>query len=52
MSTAKVAVANCKITIHHDHVTKNPDDVENILERVSKIISGSYKRRVCEGECS
>jgi hypothetical protein len=38
-----------KVTIHKDYVIQDKEEVQKILDRVSKIISGSYVRRMKEG---
>lgn len=43
-------VAKCNVEICTDYVTKDPKEVERILNRVSEIISRSYQRRMLEGE--
>lgn len=40
---------NVKVTIHTDHVVQDKQEIRKILDRVSKIISGSYVRRMKEG---
>lgn len=40
---------NVKVTIHTDCVVKDKKEVQKILDRVSKIISNSYVRRMKEG---
>jgi hypothetical protein len=37
------------VTIHNDYVIQDKKEVQKILDRVSKIISGSYVRRMKEG---
>lgn len=41
---------NVKVTIHNDYVIQNKEEIQKILDRVSKIISGSYVRRMKEGD--
>lgn len=38
-----------KVTIHNDFVIQNKEEIQKILDRVSKIISGSYVRQMKEG---
>ena len=40
---------NVKVTIHNDCVIQDKEEVQKILDRVSKIISGSYVRQMKEG---
>jgi hypothetical protein len=40
---------NLKVTIHNDYVVQDKEEVQKILDRVSKIISGSYVRQMKEG---
>ena len=39
----------CVVRICTDYVITDPDKTKEILERVSKIISGSYRRMQQEG---
>ena len=41
---------NVKVTIHNDYVIQDKEEVQKILDRVSKIISGSYVRQMKGGE--
>lgn len=36
------------VTIRTDYVTKDPKQTQQILDRVSHIISNSYRRMQCE----
>ena len=40
---------NVKVNIHNDYVIQDKEEVQKILDRVSKIISGSYVRQMKEG---
>ena len=40
---------NVKVTIHNDYVLQDKEEIQKILDRVSKIISGSYMRQMKGG---
>ena len=40
---------NVRVTIHNDYVIQDKKEIQKILDRVSKIISGSYVRQMKEG---
>ena len=42
-------VSKCNVEICTDYVTNDPDKVKEILERVSRIVTGSYVRVQQEG---
>ena len=41
---------NVKVTIHDDYVIQDEQEVQKILDRLSKIISGSYVRQMKVGD--
>lgn len=45
----KESKAKCTVKVCTDYVVKDPNKTKEILERVSKIISNSYKRIQQEG---
>ena len=42
--------SNVTVEICTDYVTRDPAEVQKILDRVSEIISKSYARRMREGD--
>jgi hypothetical protein len=38
-----------KVTIRNDFIIRDAEEIQKILERVSKIVRGSYDRRMKEG---
>lgn len=38
------------VTVCEDHLIKDPDKVQQVLDRISKIVSASYERRMIEGK--
>ena len=46
----KNAVSKGRVIICEDHVVKDPKEIQKILDRVSEIVSASYRRRMEEGE--
>lgn len=40
---------NVTVTIHNDYVIKNKEEIQKILDRVSKIISNSHVRQMKGG---
>ena len=40
---------NVTVTIHNNYVIQDKEEIQKILDRVSKIISGSYVRQMKEG---
>jgi hypothetical protein len=42
-------VSKCNVVICTDYVNRDPDKVKEILERVSRIVTGSYIRMQQEG---
>jgi len=45
----KLSNSKCSVEICTDYVTRDPAEVQKILERVSRIVSGSYVRMQQEG---
>lgn len=44
MENGDVKMKSCVVRIREDYVIRDPDKVEEILKRVSEIVSKSYQR--------
>lgn len=41
---------NCKITVHDDYITHDPDEIKRIIDRVSRIVIDAEIRRAKESK--